>query len=94
MYEFSKKEIREKFKKTEYGNKLNSYLYLSLLAVFFLFVIVCFLHIYYYGREVTEQVKILLMGLDAIFFIAIVTGYFDGKRDGAIRQFTLSLKKD
>lgn len=96
MYEFSSKEVRTKFKKTEYGKKLNKMLLISVIisgVLFFGSCIVFFLM--GSGAELlsTKEDMLLniLFGVTAIS--VVITCYFDGKRDGAIEQYKLSIKK-
>ena len=97
MYEFSEKEIRTKFKKTKYGKKANKLLYTSIIITVVLLLISCILFIVMgYGEKIltTKQDLILniLFGITAIS--VILTCYFDGKRDGAIEQYKISIKKE
>ena len=98
MYEFSSKEIRSKFKQTEYGKKTNKLLYtfltitLSILVLSFVFGFLC-------GAEVInlseETFDLVLTIADGIFYVVLLlTCYFDGKRDGAIEQFKRNLSNN
>lgn len=96
MYEFSEKEIRTKFKETEYGKKLNKMLLISAIVSGVLFLGSCVaFFLMGAGRElltVKEDMLLnILFGITAIS--VIISCYFDGKRDGAIAQYKLSLKK-
>ena len=95
MYEFSKREVREKFKKTEYGKKTNEWLILSgIIATVSVIVCIC-VSVLASGENVNLSFssEILLITLKSITFISIITMcYFDGKRDGAIEQFKKNLK--
>lgn len=96
MYEFSDKEFRNKFKKTEYGKKTNKMLYISLIVAFILFIASCVVFFLMgAGSEIlttTEDMWLnILFGITSI--AVIIACYFDGKRDGAIEQFKKSLKK-
>lgn len=93
MYEFTKKEIRKKFKETEYGKKTNRWLLLSFVVAFVSYVICTCLCVLANGEnvELSSSSEILLTLLKIITFLSIISMcYFDGKRDGAIEQF----KKD
>ena len=68
MYEFTKKEIREKFKKTELGKKYNLYLlcsgivsiimFVSLLIIDIIFGILCIL-----GNIIIPDLIVMFIGL-------------------------------
>ena len=96
MYEVSNKNIRLKFKKTEYGKKVNKMLYISIGVASCLFIISC---VVYFITRVSDKVLTnqenawlnLLFGI-TLFFV-IIACYFDGKRDGAIEQFKIDNKK-
>lgn len=96
MYEFSDKEVRSKFRKTEYGKKINKLLYISLGVSLVLFIASC--AIYFLmgaGNELlttTQDMWLnILFGITAM--AVIIACYFDGKRDGAIEQFKRGNKK-
>ena len=96
MYEFSKKEIRTKFRKTEYGKKVNKMLYISLGIALVLFIISCIVFLLVgAGNEILTTTQDMwlnvLFGLTSI--AVIITCYLDGKRDGAIEQFRRENKK-
>ena len=100
MYEFTKKEIRKQFKETEYGKKVNSWLYISLAIFLTLLIVVPFLAGFALGFSGVEWEKAEEILMDyaelygAIVFVsAFITMYFDGKRDGAIEQFKKNLNK-
>lgn len=81
MYEFSKKEVRKKFVETEYGKKVNTWLYISgVIAVFFL-VFSILSRIVSFSETIIEIIDI------GFFISAVFVCYFDGKRDGAMEQF-------
>ena len=97
MYEFSSKEVRSKFKETEYGKKTNKLLYtfltitLSYLVLSFVFGFLCGAEIINISEKTVESILTVVDGLFYVFLI--ITCYFDGKRDGAIEQFKRSLKQ-
>ena len=96
MYEFSDKEARAKFKKTEYGKKTNKMLYISLIISMFLFLTSCIVFfVMGAGSELlttTQDMWLnILFGITAI--AVIIACYFVGKRDGAIEQFKRGKKK-
>ena len=96
MYEFSKKEIRSKFKKTEYGKKVNKTLYISIVisVVLFLISVIIFIMMGAGNKLLTTKQDMwlnILFGITAIS--VIISCYFDGKRDGAIEQFKCENKK-
>lgn len=89
MYEFSKKEVRKVFKETEYGKKVNTWLYISFaiaLPFFILFIISNF-DLVSFSKDTKEMID------SAFLVFAVVACYFDGKRDGAIEQFKRNMKK-
>ena len=93
MYEFSKSEIRKEFKKTEYGNKVNKWLYISIIiaAALLVFEITLFFLNKSNVMRLDEDIKNII---DYIFALSIIFAcYFDGKRDGAIEQFKMSISK-
>ena len=96
MYEFTKKEIRNKFKKTKYGKKVNKMFAISMVIVF----IFCFICGFTFGfidgaeLEINKTQENLLNILSALTLASVIVGvYFDGKRDGAIKQFKRTLNK-
>lgn len=96
MYEFSNKEIRAKFRKTEYGKKVNKMLYISLSVALVLFISSCIVYfIMGAGDELlttTQDMWLnILFGITTI--AVIISCYLDGKRDGAIEQFKRANKK-
>ena len=92
MYEFTKKEIRNDFKKTEYGKKVNIYLYTSLISFIGLVLMtLAFLISYIQSKNSVFLIFVLLFGVFSSFALLIMC-YFDGKRDGAIEQFKKTLK--
>lgn len=96
MYEFSNKQIRSKFKKTEYGKKTNKMLYISIAISLVLLIVSCIaFFIMKAGDELlTTTEDILLNILFSITAMSIVIScYLDGKRDGAIEQFKRGNKK-
>lgn len=97
MYEFCDKEIRKKFKKTEYGKKTNRWFYISLGilgTIIFLAVAFCVL-LYFELISLSAQSLIMLTAVfSGLFSISIIIScYFDGKRDGAIEQFKSTQEK-
>lgn len=89
MYELSKKEVRKKFRETEYGRKTNIWLYISGILTLILFIILIL------PSKVISLSEDFYHVLDCLFMVSlIVTCYFDGKRDGAIEQFKRDLNKN
>ena len=96
MYEFLDKEIRGKFKKTEYGKKLNKLLYISIgiSSVLVLTSCIVFFLVGAGNKILTTKEDMCLNLLFGITTIAVIIScYFDGKRDGAIEQFKRDKKK-
>lgn len=96
MFEFSNKEIKSKFNKTEYGKKTNKMLYISLMVSGVLFLVSCIMFfVMGAGNKmltITQDSWLnILFGVTTIS--VIMTCYFDGKRDGAIEQFKRENKK-
>lgn len=96
MYEFSEKDIRNKFKKTKYGKKINKMLYISLGVSLILFIVSCVIY-FFMGSSDGLSTSIKDAWLNILFGITsisvIISCYFDGKRDGAIEQYKISIKK-
>ena len=96
MYEFSEKDIRNKFKKTKYGKKINKMLYVSLVVSLILFAMSCVIY-FFMGSSDGLSTSIKDAWLNILFGITsisvIISCYFDGKRDGAIEQYKISIKK-
>ena len=91
MYEFSSKEIRAKFKETEYGKKTNKLLY-TFLTITLSILVLPFVFGFLSGAEIInlseKTIDLVLTIADGIFYVFLfITCYFDGKRDGAIEQF-------
>lgn len=96
MYEFTKKEIRNKFKKTKYGKKVNKMFTISMVVVFICGFIWGFINGFISGDELelNNAQENLLNILSVLTFATVIIGvYFDGKRDGAIEQFKRTLNK-
>jgi len=96
MYEFNKKELREAFKQTELGKKYNMYVIISCIVMGIFFVAVYTVYVFNLGsnKDLTNTQSILTTLLFFMFFISAITAcYFDGKRDGAFKQFKLTYKK-
>lgn len=96
MYEFTKKEIRNKFNKTKYGKKVNKMFTISFVIAFIFCFVWGFINGYIDGAELelTKVQENLLNILDIVTVLVVIIGcYFDGKRDGAIEQFKKSLNK-
>lgn len=96
MYEFNKKELREAFKKTELGKKYNMYVIVSciVMAIFFVAVYIIYVFNLNNNKDLTNTQSILITLLFFFFFVSAITAcYFDGKRDGAFKQFKLTYKK-
>lgn len=97
MYEFTKKEIRNQFKETEYGKKTNRWLYTSAILALLVFIVGEIFSILYFTNTLKLEESCFFTCISIIlpvFFItSIIACYFDGKRDGAIEQFKRDLKK-
>lgn len=96
MYEFSNSEIKFKLKKTEYGKKVSKMLFVSVTisVVLFLISIILFVCISKGDKNLSITKNIFLNILFSITVMSmIVSCYFDGKRDGAIQQYKLGIKK-
>lgn len=96
MYEFSEKDIRNKFKKTKYGKKTNKMLYISLGVSLILFIVSCVVFFLIgSGDELLTSAEDawlnIIFGITSIS--VILSCYFDGKRDGAIEQYKIGIKK-
>jgi len=97
LYEFNKKEVRSAFKKTEYGKKVNKWLYLSI-GLFVLTILVPFFLGFLDGLNVYRMTEEALETFSrisdvTIFAAAALVFYFDGKRDGAIESYKKVMKK-
>lgn len=96
MYEFNKKELREAFKKTELGKKYNLYVIISCIVMVIFFIAVYIIYVFNLNntKDLTNIQSILITLLFFFFFVSAITAcYFDGKRDGAFKQFKLTYKK-
>lgn len=96
MYEFNKKELREAFKKTELGKKYNLYVIISCIVMVIFFIAVYIIYVFNLNntKDLTSIQSILITLLFFFFFVSAITAcYFDGKRDGAFKQFKLTYKK-
>ena len=95
MYEFTKKEVREKFKKTELGRKYNLYLICSGIISLILFISLFIIDIMFGGdinNFTSVQWGIFAFNSMALVISLLFTCYLDGKRDGAISQYSLKNK--
>ena len=89
MFEFSNKDVKSEFNKTEYGKKTSKMLYMSVISSIILIIIS--LVSFFVIRNGINVIKILLLGCTCISII--ISCYFDGKRDGAIELFKRLNKK-
>jgi len=93
MYEFTNKELRKKFKETEYGKKTNKYLHISVITFFILLLIpIIFSFVCGLIGKSWEETESILTTWDGVysgimFIVCSIMIYFDGKRDGAIEQY-------
>ena len=99
MYEFTDKEIRKEFHKTEYGKKVNLYIivgyilfFVTLLSSVLLTILTKqnFFDVIYAMKVKTfdnlaQKITFICYGACMISIILLV--YFDGKRDGAITEY-------
>ena len=97
MYENTKKEVKEAFKKTSYGKKVNKYMLIGailflislVISVILSFVIDGSLTIDYFDNN---TISINLNWICYLFYVitlifVLILVYLDGKRAGAIKQF-------
>ena len=90
MYEFTKKEIRNRFKRTKIGKTINKALLISFVLLMISSFALGVVEGYIEGSEETiskslETTRIICLLLTFIFYS--MTIYIDGRRDGAIDQF-------
>ncbi len=103
MYENAKKEVKEAFKKDEYGKKVNKHMLIGailflislVISVILSFVIDGSLTIDYFDNN---TISINLNWICYLFYLitlifVLVLVYLDGKRDGAIKQFEENYNK-
>ena len=92
LYEFTKKELRKEFKKTEYGKKVNIWLYISLVINIFIYILdILFFFIFLDSENITTLFPVMIT---ISFISSVICCYFDGKRDGAIEQFKRDYRKN
>ena len=96
MFEKIDKETREKFKKTDYGKKVNKILFISFVVTSILFITSCIVFFCVgAGNKIlsttTDFFLNILFGITAVS--VILSCYFDGNRAGASEQFKKSKKK-
>lgn len=84
MYEFTKKETRNKFNRTKLGKQINKFFYSTLILFIISVVCMIFIHIKFVDND---DLRILSQIITFIFLTLLV--YLDGKRDGAISQYKL-----
>lgn len=89
MYEFTDKKIREKFKKTVYGKKVNDMLLKSLITMTSIIVVGLLCFLFHIIELISTDIFVPTIALlSFLLFMSIITVcYFDGKRDGAIEQY-------
>lgn len=103
MYENTKKEVKEAFKKTSYGKKVNKYLLIGAILFLVSFIISFILSFSInnsFSIDVFDNNTIsfnlnwicYLFYVITIIFVLILV-YLDGKRDGAIKQFEENYNK-
>ena len=95
MYEFTKKEVRNKFKATGEGKKINKKLYIGAIVTLVLFIIDLFIVLFgvkLMDLDINTSQKVIDISWFILFISVVFTCYLDGKRDGAIEQFERNLK--
>ena len=90
MYEFTKKEIRNRFKRTKIGKAINNALLISFVLLMISSFAFGIVEGYIESSEETisrslEISRMICLLLTFIFYS--MTIYVDGRRDGAIDQF-------
>jgi len=90
------KEVIDNFKKNEYGKKIYKCFNISLIVSIVLFVISCIIFFAMgAGNKYLNRVENLFQNI--VFFITSVsilfTGYFNGKKAGALGQYIRGTKK-
>ena len=86
-YEFQNKEVRKNFKNTDLGKNLNKKLYTSL-CICITSLILLILNYY------VLHIDIIMIFFPTIFAVSLILMcYYDGKRDGAITQFSMNKSK-
>lgn len=102
MYESTKKDIRNKFKETSYGKKINSYLLMGVILFLISLITSVILSFYIYnGFNVDFFDDVIIFNMNRVcylsysitIFFTMILVYLDGKRDGAIRQFEQNYNK-
>ena len=96
MYENTKKEVKEAFKKTLYGKKVNKYMLIG--AVLFLISLVISVILSFVDYFDNNTISINLNWICYLFYVitlifVLILVYLDGKRDGAIKQFEENYNK-
>ena len=94
MSELSNKEIVKKFKETEYGKKTNKCLCVSTFIFFLMFIVIGAFAVLAEPMKIEDTTQDLVsLILNFTFYIsAMFMFYFDGKRNGALKQYKLSKK--
>ena len=95
MYENTKKEVKEAFKKTLYGKKVNKYMLIGAVLFLISLVISVILSFDYFDNN---TISINLNWICYLFYVitlifVLILVYLDGKRDGAIKQFEENYNK-
>lgn len=103
MYEKTNKEVKDAFKKTSLGKKVNHHMLITGIAllVFLIISVVVSLVMDESFSIDTFDNNIISFNLNSVCYfiylitiiIALVLVYLDGKRDGAIKQFEKTYKK-
>ena len=88
-YEFTDKEIRKEFRRTEVGKKTNLMLYVFIICTAVAIIITA---IAIFKEKEFNTTVVLFSGMVAAFLMGMC--YFDGKRDGAIAMFKECKKND
>ena len=97
MYEFTKKEIRKKFKETDYGKKTNKWLYISMFITIIIYITaLVFFYLFIKNIDDLNDIYYIMFPIIGALVLtsSITTCYFDGKRDGAIEQFKRDYKNE
>lgn len=92
MYEFTKKELRQKFKETEYGKKTNKWLNICICISVLIYILDVIVLINFINDE--NRITIIPLLFLITCLSSIISCYFDGKRDGAIEQFKRDIQKN
>lgn len=88
---FTNKKVIKEFKSTEYGKKLNKQMNICAIITLILLAITLVIMVLSKNNVISSFFELVSELILVVFWIIII--YFDGKKDGALKQFEIDKNK-